>query len=171
MASLTAAINDTNTAMTIMNYRQGTPPLFPTITWVKDALGGDTTTLDTIGPLLTAYTFQYTADIAAVLATVGGATGACVLCLTAPAASPQIVYRQDLTHLGWALGKKALRPVNFDFRILNNRRCFRSKRSSSVLGLSRWTAANVSKESWCAAPAALSMRAQLFLRQPGRSRP
>jgi len=97
-------LGDTNIAAQILNYRQSNPPTSPSVAWVKDALGGDTTTLDKIGPLITCYTFQYTADIVGVGHNGRGYRRVRFVFDTSSGV-PQIIYRQDLTHLGWALGK------------------------------------------------------------------
>src|SRR5581483_7005345 len=57
---LAAVLADTNTAATIVNSRQSTPPLTPSISWLTSAIGSDDTVAQKIGPLLTPYTFQYT---------------------------------------------------------------------------------------------------------------
>jgi type II secretory pathway component PulK len=102
---LAAVINDTNAAATLINYRQSTPPLTPSISWVKDALGSNPTALTEVGPHITPYTFQYTADVAAVGHN-GRGYRRVKFIFDCSRGVPQIVYRQDLTHLGWALGKK-----------------------------------------------------------------
>jgi hypothetical protein len=102
---LAAVINDTNTAQTLINYRQSTPPTAPSISWVKTALGGSTTTIAEVGPYITPYVYQYTADVAAVGHN-GRGFRRVRFVFDTTSGVPQIVYRQDLTHLGWALGKK-----------------------------------------------------------------
>jgi hypothetical protein len=101
---LAAVLNDTNTAAEIINYRQSTPPLTPSISWLTSAIGSSDTTAQAIGPYLTPYTFQYTADIAAVGHNGRGYRRVRFVFDTS-SGIPQIVYRQDLTYLGWALGK------------------------------------------------------------------
>lgn len=101
---LAAVLDDTNVAAEIINYRQSTPPLTPTITWVASAIGSDDTVAQKIGPYLTPYTFQYTADIAAVGHN-GRGYRRVKFVFDTSSGVPQIVYREDLTYLGWALGK------------------------------------------------------------------
>ncbi len=62
------------------------------------------------GPYLTGKTYQYTADIAAVGHNGRGYRRVRFVFDTSQGA-PIIRYRQDLTHLGWALGKQARNPV------------------------------------------------------------
>jgi len=101
---LAAVINDTNLAATLINYRQSTPPLTPSISWVKDAIGSSATSITEVGPYITPYVFQYTADVAAVGHNGRGYRRVRFI-FDCSSGVPQIVYRQDLTHLGWALGK------------------------------------------------------------------
>jgi len=95
-------------AQTLVNYRLTNPDKLTSIAWVADALGqNDSTALQTLaaGDYLTTQSYQFMADVAAlgphgrgyrrtrfVFDTIGG--------------SPKIIYRQDLSHLGWALGKE-----------------------------------------------------------------
>lgn len=71
------------------------------LAWVKDVLGDEASMA--AGPYLTAHTYQFAADIAAV-----GQhdRGYCRIkfVFDTTEASPKLVYRQDLTHLGWAIG-------------------------------------------------------------------
>ena len=102
---LAAAINDTNLAATLINYRQSTPPQTASISWVKNAIGSSTTSIAELGPYITPYVFQYTADVAAVGHN-GRGYRRVRFVFDCSSGVPQIVYRQDLTHLGWALGKR-----------------------------------------------------------------
>ena len=101
--ALSCAIG-TNLAAQILAYRQSNPQLTPTVTWVDDALGGDQATEATVGTNLTAYACQYTADVAAVGHN-GRGYRRVRFVFDCANGVPQIIYRQDLTHLGWALGK------------------------------------------------------------------
>jgi len=95
-----------NYAQQVLNYRQSSPPLVPSITWLKNVL--PTTSLATIaqiGPYITPYSFQFTADVVAVGHHNRGYRRVRFVfdCSTG---TPLIVYRKDMTYLGWALGKK-----------------------------------------------------------------
>jgi hypothetical protein len=57
------------------------------------------------GPWVTAHSWQYTADIAAVGHN-GRGYRRVKFVFDCSSGAPLIVYRQDLTYLGWALGKK-----------------------------------------------------------------
>jgi hypothetical protein len=80
----------------------GTTP--PNLAWVAPLLTGSAATQ--AGPYLTAETYQVTADVAAVgrhgrgyrrtLYVIDSSNGS--------TSTPQIVYRRDLTSMGWALG-------------------------------------------------------------------
>jgi type II secretory pathway component PulK len=94
-----------NLAPQVLNYRQSNPPQTPSISWLKTALGGDPTLAAEVGPYVTAYSYQYTADVAAV-GHYGRGYRRVRFVFDCSSGTPLIVYRQDLTHLGWALGKK-----------------------------------------------------------------
>jgi hypothetical protein len=71
---------------------------------VADALSNDTNAI-AAGPFITTRSYQYTADIAAVGHHNRGYQRVRYVFDTSEGA-PIIVRRQDLTHLGWALGKE-----------------------------------------------------------------
>lgn len=89
----------------VLAYRQSNPPQTPSISWLPAALGGSTTIAAQAGPYVTAYSYQYTADVAAVGHN-GRGYRRVRFVFDCSSGVPLIVYRQDLTHLGWALGKK-----------------------------------------------------------------
>ena len=91
-----------------MNYRQLNPNNLASIAWVADALGQnspDALNALAAGDFLTTQSYQCAADIAA-LGPHGRGYRRVRLILDTSSGTPQIVYRQDLTHLGWALGKE-----------------------------------------------------------------
>jgi hypothetical protein len=95
-----------NLAPQVLAYRQSNPPLVPSITWLKTALPStDTATIAAIGPYITPYSYQFTADVVAVGHHNRGYRRVRFV-FDCSSGTPLIVYRQDLTHLGWALGKK-----------------------------------------------------------------
>ena len=94
-----------NTAPQVLSYRQSNPPLTPSISWLKTALGGNVSACAQAGNYVTAYSYQYTADVAAV-GHYGRGYRRVRFVFDCSSGTPLIVYRQDLTHLGWALGKK-----------------------------------------------------------------
>jgi hypothetical protein len=89
----------------VLAYRQSNPPQTPSISWLKTALGGNTSACAQAGNYVTAYSYQYTADVAAV-GHYGRGYRRVRFVFDCSSGTPLIVYRQDLTHLGWALGKK-----------------------------------------------------------------
>jgi len=90
-------------AATLITYRESNPTALSTIQWVATALNDDTTAVQA-GPYITTRSYQYTADIAAVGPHNRGYQRVRFVFDTSEGA-PIIVRRQDLTHLGWALGK------------------------------------------------------------------
>jgi type II secretory pathway component PulK len=88
----------------ILSYRQSNPPQTPSITWLKTAIT-DPSLVAAIGPYITPYSWQFTADIAAVGHDNRGYRRVRFV-FDCSSGTPLIVYRQDLTNLGWALGKK-----------------------------------------------------------------
>ena len=94
-----------NLAPQVLAYRQSNPPQTPSITWLATALNNDPTAISSAGPCVTPYSFQFTADVVAV----GHNNRGCRrvrFVFDCSSGMPLIVYRQDLTHLGWPLGKK-----------------------------------------------------------------
>jgi hypothetical protein len=89
----------------VLSYRQSNPPQIPSISWLKTVLGSDPVVAGEVGPYVTAYSYQYTADVAAV-GHYGRGYRRVRFVFDISSGTPLIVYRQDLTHLGWALGKK-----------------------------------------------------------------
>ncbi len=97
---------DTGEATTLTAYRlSNTNILNGSIGWVTQVLPLSNAVV--AGPWLTGKTYQYTADIAAVGHNGRGFRRTRFVFDTTQGA-PFILHRQDLTHLGWALGKDAL---------------------------------------------------------------
>lgn len=98
---------DIDKATQIFNYRQSNqtnPNNMNTLAWLTQ-VGLDTTTLQAIGPWVTGQTYQFTADVAAVGHNGRGYRRTRFVFDTSSGA-PKILFRQDLSHLGWALGKQ-----------------------------------------------------------------
>jgi type II secretory pathway component PulK len=93
-----------NLAPQVLSYRQSNPPQAPSITWLVTALG-DSSLASLVGPYVTPYSWQFTADVAAVGHDNRGYRRVRFV-FDCSSGTPLIVYRQDLTYLGWALGKK-----------------------------------------------------------------
>jgi hypothetical protein len=95
-------------AQTLINYRQQNPNNLNSIAWVIDALGTGNSTLTTLrnGDYITTKSFQFTADVAAV-GPFGRGYRRVKFIFDISDGTPKILYRQDLSRLGWALGEKA----------------------------------------------------------------
>ncbi len=92
---------------TLVDYRKANPTRLGSIGWVVEALGqNNAQVLDRLQATdcLTTRSFQFTADIAA-LGPHGRGYQRVRFVLDTADGTPRIAYRQDLTHLGWALGK------------------------------------------------------------------
>ena len=92
----------------LVTYRQSNPDKLTSIAWVIDATGltgTDATTLATqIGNRITTKSYQFMADVAAV-GPFGRGYRRVRFIFDTSEGSPRIIYRRDMTHLGWALGK------------------------------------------------------------------
>jgi hypothetical protein len=94
-------------ADTLVTYREMNPDKLTSVAWVVDALAQNTNAvLSTLirADCMTTQTYQYSADIAAV-GPYGRGYRRIRFVFDTSDGSPRVVYRQDLTHLGWALGK------------------------------------------------------------------
>jgi type II secretory pathway component PulK len=100
---------DTAAAQQLVSYRQTNPNNLTSIAWIIDALGQnyptDLAALE-VGDYLTTQSYQFTADIAA-LGPHGRGYRRVRFVFDTSTGTTQLVYRQDLTHLGWALGNEA----------------------------------------------------------------
>jgi DNA uptake protein ComE-like DNA-binding protein len=92
-------------AATLVAYRESNPSKLTSVKWVAEAIGNDDAIIGTAGPFLTTRSFQYTADIAAVGHHNRGYQRVRYVFDTSEEA-PKVIRRQDLTHLGWALGRE-----------------------------------------------------------------
>jgi hypothetical protein len=91
-------------ASSLVAYRQSNSDQLNTVAWVAEALERN----DALraAPWITGRTYQFSADIAAV-GHHGLGYRRVKFILDTSAGAPKIRYRQDLTHLGWALGQPA----------------------------------------------------------------
>ena len=93
-------------AAALISYRQSNPARLTSIAWVTEIL--DPPAIAQAGPYLTTASYQFTADIAAVGHYGRGYQRVRFVLDTTELTdqgAPKILYRQDLTQLGWALGK------------------------------------------------------------------
>jgi type II secretory pathway component PulK len=99
---------DTGVAQQLVNYRQSNPNNLTSIAWIVDALAQnypDALTALEAGDFITTQSYQFTADVAA-LGPYGRGYRRVKFVFDTSSGTPRVVYRQDLTHLGWALGKE-----------------------------------------------------------------
>ena len=95
-------------AQTLITYRQQNPNNLISVAWIIDALGNNSPVITALknGDYVTTHSFQFTADIAAV-GPFGRGYRRVKFIFDMSDGSPKILYRQDLSRLGWALGEKA----------------------------------------------------------------
>jgi len=108
LASLPGLSTDANLAQTLVTYRQSNPDKLGSIAWIVDALGQNNTSALTAlqaTDSITAQSFQFSADIAAIGPN-GRGYRRIRFVFDTSTGTPQIIYRRDLTGLGWALGKE-----------------------------------------------------------------
>jgi DNA uptake protein ComE-like DNA-binding protein len=108
LASLPGLSSNPELAQLLIDYRKNNPGALSSIGWVVEALGsGNDSVLEELQAedVLTTRSFQFSADIAA-LGPHGRGYRRVRFVFDTSEGVPKIVYRQDLTHLGWALGKK-----------------------------------------------------------------
>jgi DNA uptake protein ComE-like DNA-binding protein len=93
----------------VISYRQSHPDQLGTVAWIISALqltGRDATNFARqAGSYITVRSYQYSADIAA-LGPNGRGYKRVRYVFDLSDGTPKIIYRQDLTHLGWALGRE-----------------------------------------------------------------
>lgn len=94
-------------AQTLVNYREQNPNSLTSIMWVIDALGNNSPVITALARSddLTTRSYQFTADIAAV-GPFGRGYRRVKFIFDLSDGTPKILYRQDLSRLGWALGDK-----------------------------------------------------------------
>jgi type II secretory pathway component PulK len=93
-------------AATLVSHRQSQRASLaenPSVAWVAEVL--DEANATEAGPYLTGRGYQFTADIAAV-GRHGRGYQRVRFVFDTSEGEPRVVYRQDLTHLGWALGRQ-----------------------------------------------------------------
>lgn len=98
---------DYSTAQQLVNYRDSTSVDVRTFAWIVDALGSGSSAIQALGQgdYITAKSFQVTADIAA-LGPFGRGYRRTRFVFDTSEGTPKVVYRQDLSRLGWALGRE-----------------------------------------------------------------
>jgi type II secretory pathway component PulK len=94
-------------AQTLVTYRQQNPNNLGSIAWMIDALGNNNQVITALasGDYVTTHSYQFAADIAAV-GPFGRGYRRVKFIFDTSDGTPKILYRQDLSRLGWALGEK-----------------------------------------------------------------
>jgi DNA uptake protein ComE-like DNA-binding protein len=97
----------TGDAQTLVAYRQQNPSLLTSPAWLVAALGQNNSVVTALiaHDWITTRSFQFTADIAAV-GPFGRGYRRVKFIFDIADGTPRIIYRQDLSRLGWALGEK-----------------------------------------------------------------
>ena len=95
-------------AQSLVTYREQNPGNLNSIGWMIDALGNNNPALTALAAhdWVTTKSFQFTADIAAV-GPFGRGYRRVKFIFDTSEGTPIIIYRQDLSRLGWALGEQA----------------------------------------------------------------
>jgi hypothetical protein len=94
-------------AQSLLTYREQNPSNLGSIAWIVDALGNTSPVIQALqrGDYVTTRSFQFTADVAAI-GPFGRGYRRVKFIFDTSDGTPKIIYRQDLTRLGWALGEK-----------------------------------------------------------------
>jgi type II secretory pathway component PulK len=98
---------DANSIQQIVSYRESNPTRLASVAWLVDALGSGSSVLTTLaqGDYITTQSYQFSADIAAV-GPFGRGYKRVRVVFDISEGTPKVIYRQDLSRLGWALGKE-----------------------------------------------------------------
>jgi DNA uptake protein ComE-like DNA-binding protein len=107
LACLPGISDNPGLEQTLVDYRTQNPANLTSVAWLVEALGqNNASVLEAMAAsdCLTTESYQFTADIAAVGPERRGYRRVRFVFDTCDG-TPRIVHRQDLTHLGWALGK------------------------------------------------------------------
>jgi type II secretory pathway component PulK len=96
-----------NAAQTLVTYREQNASNLDSIVWIIDALGNNSPVITALARRddVTTRSYQFTADIAAV-GPYGRGYRRVKFIFDISDGTPKILYRQDLSRLGWALGDK-----------------------------------------------------------------
>jgi hypothetical protein len=97
----------TGASQQLVNYREQNPNNLASIGWLSDSLGTNNAVVVALrrGDYITTRSFQFTADIAAT-GPFGRGYRRVKFVFDVSDGTPKVIYRQDLSRLGWALGAK-----------------------------------------------------------------
>jgi DNA uptake protein ComE-like DNA-binding protein len=107
LSCLPGLIDSPDLVRTMIEYRNSNPDKLGSVAWLVEALGSNNSSaLDELQATdcITTQSYQFTADIAAVGAHGRGYRRLRVI-LDTSTGTPRVIYRRDMTGLGWALGK------------------------------------------------------------------
>ncbi len=116
-------IDNEDLVRTIIEYRNSNPDKLGSVAWLVEAMGSNNSSaLDELQATdcITTQSYQFTADIAAVGAHGRGYRRMRVI-LDTSTGTPRVIYRRDLTGLGWALGKTVRQELLSPNNNLNDR--------------------------------------------------
>ena len=91
----------------LLTARTGASTDTTNLAWVAEALNKDRRKCAAIGPLITVRAYRFCADIVSVSGD-GRAFRRCRVIVDATKTPPKVIYRQDLTRLGWPLSEDLL---------------------------------------------------------------
>jgi DNA uptake protein ComE-like DNA-binding protein len=113
----------TNNAASVVAFRQSSADRLTSVAWLAEALN-DPAAARRAGPYITAQSFQFTADVAAIGHYGHGYRRVKFVFDTTETTTnnpiAKIIYRQDLTHLGWALGRQVQLQTHTNSLAINN---------------------------------------------------
>lgn len=107
LGCLPGLVDNPGLAQTLVAYREQNPYQLTSVAWVVDALGqNNASVLEALAATdcITTQSYQFCADVAA-LGPNGRGYRRVRFIIDTMDGTPKVIYRQDLTHLGWALGK------------------------------------------------------------------
>ncbi len=107
LACLPGISDSPDVAQTLVSYRQSNPDKLGSVAWLVEALGSaNATTLTALAAVdcITTVSYQFSADVAA-LGPHGRGYRRTLFIFDTADGTPKVIYRQDRTNLGWALGK------------------------------------------------------------------
>ncbi|HIG29909.1 MAG TPA: hypothetical protein EYQ50_19760 [Verrucomicrobiales bacterium] len=110
---------DESKAAELVGYRRTSIDSSRSIAWILDVLDDDSA--QQAAPFLTTYSFQYTADIAAVGRKGRGYRRVRFVFSFSEDGIPEVVYRKDMTRQGWALGPEVRRQLELQNHTQNVR--------------------------------------------------
>jgi len=98
---------NTDLAQQLVDYRVNNSVNLDSFAWIVDALGVGSPALQALagGDYITGKSYQFTADVAA-LGPFGRGYRRVRFIFDTSEGTPKIIYRQDLSRLGWALGRQ-----------------------------------------------------------------